>query len=130
MELPTKAMHQAAQAMSELVEPFDVTGGLTGETFRVRFSHLWVAISTRHSDTVDCKFLVNGRGVIVALAHPGYVLFQERTGRQLSDAEAAQIAAAHLRQSLQDDLVGDRTILHFSPEEVLRVAERLSFLKP
>jgi len=129
MELPTKAMHQAAQAMSELVEPFDVTAGLTGESYRVRFSHLWVAISTRHSDTVDCKFLVNGRGVIVALAHPGYVLFQERTGRQLSDVEAAQIAAAYLRQCLQDDLVGDRTVLYLSPEEVLRMAEQLGLMK-
>ncbi len=128
MEIPTKAMHQVAQVMSELVEPFDVTGGLTGETYHVRFSHLWVAISTRHSDTVDCKFLVNGRGVIVALAHPGYVLFHQRMGRRLSDREAAHIAAAYLRQCLQDDLVGDHTVLYLSPEEVLAWAERLGFL--
>lgn len=116
--------------MSELVEPFAVTARLTGETYRVRFSHLWVAISTRHSDTVDCKFLVNGRGVIVALAHPGYVRFRERTGRQLSDAEAARMAAAYLRDSLEDDRVGRRTILYLSSDEVLDWAEKLGFLTP
>lgn len=127
-EIPTNSQYTPARVMSEMVEPFEVRTRLTGETYRVRFSHLWVAISLRHSDTVDCKFLVNGRGVIVALAHPGYVAFRERTGQHLSDPEAAQLAAAYLRDALEDDRVGDRTILYLPPEEVLAWAERLGFL--
>jgi hypothetical protein len=56
-----------AKVMHELVAPFTVQARLTGEEYKVRFSHLWGAIATRHSDTIDCKFLVNGRGVIVAV---------------------------------------------------------------
>lgn len=116
--------------MSELVESFAVRSRLTGESYRVRFSHLWVAISTRHSDTVDCKFLVNGRGVILGLAHLGYVAFRERTGRHLSDPEAAALAAAYLRDCLEEDRWDGRPILYVSPEEVVRWAERLGFLSP
>ncbi|MFQ5926704.1 MAG: hypothetical protein ACE5MH_04640 [Terriglobia bacterium] len=125
---PTKSQQWPAQVMSELVEPFAVCSRLTGESYRVRFSHLWVAISTRHSDTVDCKFLVNGRGVIVALAHLGYVGFRERTGRQLSDPEAAALAAAYLRDSLEDERLGERSVLYVSPEEVVGWADRLGYL--
>ncbi|MFQ5818004.1 MAG: hypothetical protein ACE5H2_08645 [Terriglobia bacterium] len=128
MELPTKSQRMPARVMSELVEPFAVHSRLTGESYRVRFSHLWVAISTRHSDTVDCKFLVNGRGVIVGLAHLGYVAFRERTGRQLSDPEAAALAAAYLRDCLEDDRLGDRTLLYVSPEEVVGWAARLGYV--
>jgi len=51
-----------AQVMGEFVAPFSVRSRLTREEHTVRFSHLWSAIATRHSDTIDCKFLVNGRG--------------------------------------------------------------------
>jgi len=129
MTYPSQSEFTSARVMSELVEPFEVRSRLTGETYRVRFSHLWVAISTRRSDTVDCKFLVNGRGVIVALAHPGYVAFSARTGCQLSDAKAAQIAAAYLHECLEDDRHIDRTTLYVSPEELLRLAGKLGYLR-
>ncbi|MBI4466585.1 MAG: hypothetical protein HY656_04050 [Acidobacteria bacterium] len=117
------------RVMSELVEPFTVRSRLTQEDYTVRFSHLWSAIATRHSDTLDCKFLVNGRGVVVALAHPGVVEFREGAGRSLSDAEAAQIAAAYLRDCLEADRDTDRTTLAVSAEEVLRLAEKLGLLR-
>ncbi|MBI2956498.1 MAG: hypothetical protein HYY26_04205 [Acidobacteria bacterium] len=117
-----------AKVMSEMVAPFTVRGRLTGEEFKVRFSHLWAAIATRHSDTMDCKFLVNGRGVIVALPHPGFVEFRRRAGRSLHDPEAAQIAAACLREYLEAD--NDPTIktLAVSLEDMLRQANQLGLL--
>ena len=117
-----------AQVMSEMVVPFTVRARLTGEEYMVRFSHLWAAIATRHADTIDCKFLVNGRGVIVALAHPGFVDFRERRGRSLTDQEAAQIAATYLRECLEADRDTDRTTLFVSPEEILRLAKSLGLL--
>ena len=57
--------------MSDFVGPFDVPSRLTDQTYHVRFSHLWNGIATRHSDTVDTKFFVDGRGVVVGLAHTG-----------------------------------------------------------
>jgi len=117
-----------AKVMSELVAPFAVRARLTGEEYKVRFSHLWSAIATRHSDTIDCKFLVNGRGVVVALAHPGFVDFHQRAGRPLSDEETAQVAAAYLRAALESDCDSDRNQHFVSREEVLRLVGELGLL--
>lgn len=117
-----------SKVMSELVEPFTVRARLTGETYQVRFSHLWGAIATRHSDTIDCKFFVNGRGVVVALAHTGLVEIRRRLGRTLFDGETAHLAAAYLRESLEADRDVDNST-HFVPhDEVLRLAEAAGLL--
>ncbi len=80
-------------AMSQFVGEFEVTSRLTDKTYRCRFSHLWNGVATRHSDTVDTKFLVDGKGSIVGLAHPGIVEFTAKSGRNLSDREASYVAA-------------------------------------
>ena len=90
-------------AMSDFVGPFDVTSTLTGERYQVRFSHLWNGIATRHSDTVDSKFLVDGRAAIVGLAHTGFVEFRARAGRDLTDREASFVAAEYLRERLGEE---------------------------
>lgn len=88
-------------SMSEFVGEFDVSSRLTDVTYHCKFSHLWNGIATRHSDTVDTKFLVDGRGAIVGLAHTGFVQFTNKTGRDLSDREASYIAATYLREQLE-----------------------------
>jgi hypothetical protein len=90
-------------AMSDFVGPFDVTSTLTGQAYQVRFSHLWNGIATRHSDTVDTKFLVDGRAAIVGLAHTGFVEFRARAGRDLTDREASFVAAEYLRERLEEE---------------------------
>src|SRR2546425_11652251 len=87
--------------MSDFVGAFDVPSKLTDQTYHCRFSHLWNGIATRHSDTVDCKFFVDGRGVVVGLAHPAFVEFRARAGRDLTDREASFLAAEYLRERLQ-----------------------------
>jgi len=114
--------------MSELVASFTVRARLTGEEYTVRFSHLWSAIATRHSDTIDCKFMVNGRGVVVALAHLGFVDFRQHAGRSLNDEEAAQVAAAYLGEALESDRDTDLSQHLVSREQVLRLAEKLGLL--
>ncbi len=109
--------------MSEFVAPFTVQSKLTGHDYQVRFSHLWNAISTRHADAVDCKFFVDGRGVIVGLAHPAFVRFRERSGRDLTDREASHIAAAYLRERLEEE--DEHPLFDVPTEEVLRLAEAL-----
>jgi hypothetical protein len=112
-------------AMSDYVGPFDVSSKLTGEVHHVRFSHLWNAIATRHSDTVDTKFFVNGRGAIVALAHIGLVRFAAEAGRNLTDREASFIAAEYLRERLQEE--DGRLVYDVSADEVLRLIQKLRF---
>ncbi len=109
--------------MSEFVPPFEVRSRLTNQSYQVRFSHLWNAISTRHADAVDCKFFVNGRGVVVGLAHPAFVKFRERTGRELSDREASFVAAEFLRERLEEE--DEHALYDVSTSEVLRLMEKL-----
>ena len=109
--------------MSEFVGAFDVASKLTDEAYHVHFSHLWNGIATRHSDTIDNKFFVDGRTVIVGLAHTGLIALGAQTDRTISDREASFLAAEYLRERLEQ--ADDRPLLDVSQEEVLRLAEKL-----
>lgn len=106
-------------AMSQFVSEFAVTSRLTDLTYRCRFSHLWNGIATRHSDTVDTKFLVDGNGVIVGLSHPGLAQFTARAGRDISDREASYVAAQYLREQLEQE--DERPLYDVSAADVLRI---------
>src|SRR6202161_4894191 len=88
-------------AMSQFVGEFDVTSRLTDRTYHCRFSHMWNGIATRHSDTVDTKFLVDGKGSVVGLAHPGIVQFTARSRLDISDRGASYVHAQHLPEQLE-----------------------------
>jgi len=90
-------------AMSEFVGAFDVPSKLTDQVYHCRFSHMWNGIATRHADTIDTKFFVDGRGVVVGLAHTAFYDFRARTGRDLTDREASYIAAEYLRERLEEE---------------------------
>lgn len=87
--------------MPDFVGAFDVPSKLTDQVYRCRFSHLWNGIATRHSDTIDTKFFVDGRSVVVGLAHTAFVEFRRRAGRDLTDREASDTAAEYLRERLE-----------------------------
>jgi hypothetical protein len=106
-------------AMSEFVGEFDVTSRLTDRTYHCRFSHLWNGIATRHSDTVDTKFLVDGNGAIVGLSHPGIVQFTAKAGRDISDREASYVAAQYLREQLEQE--DERPLYDVSAADVVRI---------
>ena len=117
-----------AQVMSDMVEPFTVTGRITGETYKVYFSHLWIGMTTRHADTIDCKFLVNGRGIVIGLDHKGFVLFEESAGRTLTDQEAAHIAALFLRDFLEQEFTLPARPVDVPADKVIALATRLGLL--
>jgi hypothetical protein len=106
-------------SMSEFVGEFDASSRLTDQTYHVRFSHLWNGVATRHSDTVDTKFLVDDRGVIVGLAHTGFVQFTEKSGRGLSDREASYVAAQYLRERLEQE--DERQLYDVSAADITRI---------
>jgi hypothetical protein len=109
--------------MSGFVPPFEVRSKLTDQTYHCRFSHLWNGIATRHSDTVDCKFFVDGRGVVVGLAHTAFVEFRERAGRNPTDREASCLAAEYLAERLEEE--EEHTLYHVPHQDVLRLADKL-----
>ena len=112
-----------AGPMSQFVGAFEVESKLTGRVFHCRFSHLWNGIATRHSDTIDTKFLLDGEGVVLGLAHTAFVDFRARTGRDLSDREASFLAAEYLRARLEEE--DERPLYDVSHDEVLRLIEQL-----
>jgi len=110
-------------AMSDFVGAFDVPSKLTDQTYHCRFSHLWNGVATRHSDTVDCKFFVDGRGVVVGLAHPAFVEFRARAGRDLTDREASFLAAEYLRERLEQE--EEHSLYDVSAAAALGLIEKL-----
>jgi hypothetical protein len=65
------------------------------------YQALVVAIATRHADAVDIKFLVDGRTVWIALPHPAWVEYANRTGKQITDSLAIEIAGHYLKTILE-----------------------------
>jgi len=112
-----------AGAMSEFIGAFDVPSKVTDLVYHCSFSHCWNAIATRHSDTMDCKFFVDGKGVVLGLAHTGFVTFREHSGRNLSDREASYIAAEYLRERLEQE--DEHPLYDVSHADVLRIIEEL-----
>jgi len=110
-------------AMSDFVGAFDVPSKLTDQVYHCRFSHLWNGIATRHSDTIDCKFFVDGRGVVVGLAHPAFVEFRARAGRDLTDREASFLAAEYLRERLEQE--DEHTLYDVSAADVRRLIDKI-----
>jgi len=105
--------------MSQFVGAFEVTSKLTGRLFQCRFSHMWNGIATRHADTIDTKFYVDGEALVVGLHHSGFVTFRDKSGRDLSDREASFIAAEYLRERLEEE--DQRTLYDVTGEDVTRL---------
>jgi hypothetical protein len=62
---------------------------------------LIVAVATRHADAVDVKFLADGRPVWIALPHPAWVEYKNRTGKLITDPLAIEIAGHYLKTALE-----------------------------
>lgn len=110
-------------AMSDFVRPFEVASKMTDVVYRCRFSHCWNGIATRHADTIDCKFYVDGKGVVLGLAHTAFMEFQNRAKRYLTDREASFIAAEYLRERLEQE--DEHELYDVSHRDVLHIIEKL-----
>jgi len=112
-------------AMSEFVGAFDVVSKLTGKIYHCRFSHMWNGIATRHADTIDTKFFFDddGNACVVGLAHSAFVVFREKSGRDLTDREASFIAAQFLRERLEEE--DERKLYDVFHDDVLRLIAQI-----
>jgi hypothetical protein len=87
--------------MSYIVTPFEASSRALAEPIKVRFVHLFSAIATRHSDTIDCIFLADGQHVTVSISCPALTQLREKEQKYLSDQQLAEIAALQLRRTLE-----------------------------
>jgi hypothetical protein len=117
--VPTLPVLANTGAMSQFIGAFEVTSKLSGHVYQCRFSHMWNGIATRHSDTIDVKFFVDGGAVVVGLAHTAFVKFRERSGRDLTDREASFVAAEYLRERLEEE--DERPLYDVAHDDVVRL---------
>ena len=117
--MPTFPVLANNGAMSQFVGAFEVVSKLTGKPYQCRFSHMWNGIATRHSDTIDTKFFVDGEALVVGLHHGGFVTFRQKTGRDLSDREASFIAAEYLKERLEEE--DERKMYDVTADDVTRL---------
>ena len=72
-----------------------------GRSWQVQFQWMMTAISLRHSDSVDVKFVLRCDDTkvtkTVALMHPDLLELSEKTGRPLTDPWCTRLAAEHLK---------------------------------
>jgi hypothetical protein len=87
------------------------------------YQALIVAIATRHADAVDIKFLVEGRPVWVALPHPAWVEYKNRTGRWITDPLAIEIAGHYLKTALESGEGVGREMYSLTVDETLQHLE-------
>jgi hypothetical protein len=109
--------------MSQFIGTFEVTSKLGGQTYQCRFSHMWNGIATRHSDTIDTKFFVDGAAHVVGLAHTAFVAFRDKARRDLTDRETSFVAAEYLRERLEEEDV--RPLYDVPHDEVLRLIKQI-----
>ena len=114
--------------MSYIVTPFEVTSKALEAAVKVHFVHLYSAIATRHSDTMDAVFLVDGQKATVAISCATLAELQERDRKNLTDQQLADIAALHLRRTLEHGYEATEAELFLSGEEFRALGRELGYL--
>ncbi len=99
---------------------FTTTDRWTGKLVHCTYEALIVAISTRHADAIDIKFLVDGHPVWVALPHPAWVEYKKRTGTLITDALAKEIAGHFIKTGLESGEGVGREMYSLTIEETLK----------
>lgn len=105
-----------------------------GVTWKVRFIWLQTAISIRHSDSVDVKFLIDD-GVeshekVIALMHPDLLALSKQSGRELTDGWCLKLAALHLKRMIETGEDIEKTLVTMTPDDLQRANAQLSAMAP
>ena len=114
--------------MSYIVTPFEVSSRGLAAPAKVRFVHLYPAIATRHSDTMDAIFLVDGRKATVAISCATLSELREREHSNLTDQQLVNIATLHLRETLERGYDATEAELLLGGEEFQALARKLGYV--
>jgi hypothetical protein len=98
-----------------------------GRVWEVEFRWLQTAISIRHADTVDVKFLVSTEDEpkqekVLALPHADLLALSRSCGHPLTDPWCLKIAARHLERMIQSGEDLEKTLVTLSPPDLERAA--------
>ena len=98
-----------------------------GRTWEVEFRWLQTAISIRHSDTVDVKFIVwtvdePKQEKVIALPHAALLDLSRRTGHALTDPWCLKLAGSHLKHMIESGEDLEKTLVTLSQPDLDRAA--------
>jgi hypothetical protein len=102
-----------------------------GRTYQVMLKWLQTAISIRHSDSVDVKFILNDESEAriektIALMHPDLLAVAARLGRKVDDPWCARLAVAHLKHLVETGEDMEKDLVTVSRADLERYAEELA----
>jgi hypothetical protein len=102
-----------------------------GRKFQVRFKWMQTAISLRHADTVDVKFILadeNGERTekTIALPHADLLHIAGEVGRKVDDPWCSRLGAMHLRHLVETGEDMEKDLITVSPAELKNYAEKLA----
>src|SRR5215467_15427232 len=102
-----------------------------GRKFQVLFKWLQTAISIRHADTVDVKFvLVDDNEAktekTIALPHADLLTSAREVQRPVDDAWCARIAAMHLVHLIETGEDMEKDLVTLNPSDLSRYATALA----
>ena len=101
-----------------------------GQTWKVEFKWLQTAISLRHSDTVDVKFVLRDEETraekTIAMQHLDLVRLSQKTGHPMTDAWCSRLAALHLCHLIETGEDMEKDLVIASPVELAGYAAQLA----
>jgi hypothetical protein len=102
-----------------------------GRKYTVYFKWLQTAISLRHADTVDVKFILEDETGArtertIALPHPEILRISRTTGRPMDDAWCARLAMRHLLYLIETGEDIEKDLITTSAPDLERYAQALT----
>ena len=100
-----------------------------GRKFQVMLKWLQTAISIRHADTVDVKFVLVDENEArtektIALQNADLLTISKETGRKIDDPWCARLAALHLKHLIETGEDMEKDLVTVSLADLRRYAER------
>lgn len=117
--------------MPQHFRQFQVGPDAFGRTWDVEFRWLQTAISIRHADTVDVKFILtsdDGRSEekVIALPHVELLKLSKERGRLLTDPWCMKLASLQIRHMIETTEDMEKTLVTLSGPEIARLDQELA----
>jgi hypothetical protein len=118
--------------MAENFRRFEAGPDPFGRTWEAEFRWLQTAISIRHADTVDVKFVIwtqdqtnaePKQEKVLALPHPALLVLAQETGHALTDGWCLKLAAQHLKFMIETGEDLEKTLVTLAPHDLDRAAK-------
>ena len=110
--------------MTDNFRHFTVGPDPAGRTWQVDFLWLQTAVSIRHSDSIDVKFLLASGDTriekVVSLRHPDLLDLSRTAGRPLTDSWCMALGARHLAKMIETGADFEKALVVAESSELAR----------